>query len=300
MSMLVRRLPEVVLAMSVIRVTAVLGAAASIALIAGIEMASAAQQSTAWQSGHNSRVRLQAGRVGPSSAAKPFAFVEIEMAPGWKTYWRAPGDAGGVPPQFDWSKSENLAAARVLFPAPRRLTDSAGDTVGYKDTVTLPVELTARDPDRPISLALKIEYGVCKDICIPAEAALAIEVPPGTAAELPDGVSDALEHVPRSPTARRADDPEFISAVARSDGGKESIVLTARFPGDAAAADAFVEAPGGIYLSLPRKLSTSAGGLTTFVVEMGPYDSLADLKGKPLTATLIGERGEAEATFSVD
>ena len=68
----------------------------------------------------------------------------------------------------------NLAAATVLYPAPKRFSDRAGDTVGYKGTVVFPVRLTAKDPGKPIDLRLSLEYGVCKEICIPAEAALSI------------------------------------------------------------------------------------------------------------------------------
>lgn len=284
--------------MALIRLAAALFA--SITLIAGIEMASAAQVATGWTNGHNSRIRLLTGRVGSGTAAKPYAFVEIELAPGWKTYWRAPGDAGGVPPQFDWAGSENLAAAKVLYPAPRRISDADGDAIGYKGMVMLPVELSANDTMKPINLSLKIEYGVCKDICIPAEATLEVEVPLGTAAELPEGAAEALAHVPRPANTRLPDDPQLVSAAAKADGGKQRIVLTARFAGDVAAADAFLEAPGGVYLSVPKKVTGAAGGLATFEVELGPYDNLADLKGKTLTATLIGERGEAEATFSLN
>ena len=56
-----------------------------------------------------------------------------------------PGEAGGVPPSFDWSKSTNLESAQVLYPAPKRFTDKAGDTVGYKGTVLFPVRLKPKD-----------------------------------------------------------------------------------------------------------------------------------------------------------
>ena len=49
--------------------------------------------SSDWAQGHNSRVRLIAG--------DDLAGVELQMPAGWKTYWRNPGDAGGVPPSFD-------------------------------------------------------------------------------------------------------------------------------------------------------------------------------------------------------
>ena len=40
-------------------------------------------------------------------------------------------------------------------------------------------------PGKPIDLRLSLEYGVCKEICIPAEAALSLECPPDTEARCP-------------------------------------------------------------------------------------------------------------------
>ena len=98
------------------------------------------------------------------------------MPPGWKTYWRNPGDGGGVPPTFDWSGSENLGRATVLYPAPKRLSDKGGDTIGYKGAVIFPVVLklwTARSRSRFGSRSPT----ACAAICIPAEAELALVVP---------------------------------------------------------------------------------------------------------------------------
>ncbi|MGH6873549.1 MAG: protein-disulfide reductase DsbD domain-containing protein, partial [Aestuariivirgaceae bacterium] len=113
------------------------------------------------------------------------AGLEITLAEGWKTYWRLPGDSG-VPPQFDWSRSTNLAAVTVGWPAPRRFTDAAGETIGYRDRIVLPLRVDAADPQKPVGLALSLFYAVCKDICIPVQADLAVEIDPdrnGSAAD---------------------------------------------------------------------------------------------------------------------
>ena len=52
----------------------------------------------------------QAGRVFRAG-------IEIKLKQGWKTYWRYPGDSG-VPPAFDFSKSQNVKSVTVLYPAP--------------------------------------------------------------------------------------------------------------------------------------------------------------------------------------
>ena len=124
-----------------------------------------------WAEGHNSRARLIAG--------SGVAGVELQMPEGWKTYWRNPGDAGGVPPSFDWSKSGNLAAAQVLYPAPKRFTDRAGDTVGYKGTVVFPVRLSRRTRPSPSICASRSTTASARRSAFPAEAALSLAIAPG-------------------------------------------------------------------------------------------------------------------------
>lgn len=95
------------------------------------------------------------------------AALHLRLAPEWKTYWRSPGDSG-IPPQFDWTGSENLASVRVHWPRPQ-LHDAGGTTsFGYWNDFVLPIELIARDPAQPVTLRARVALGVCLDICIPA------------------------------------------------------------------------------------------------------------------------------------
>ena len=97
------------------------------------------------------------------------AALRIEMDPGWKTYWRTPGDAG-IPPYFDWTGSGNLNSVRIFWPVPTVFDQNGLTTVGYKDAVVIPVELTARDAGKPIRVNLAANIGVCEDICVPYNA----------------------------------------------------------------------------------------------------------------------------------
>jgi DsbC/DsbD-like thiol-disulfide interchange protein len=245
-----------------------------------------------WADGHSSRARLIAG--------SGMAGVEVQMPEGWKTYWRNPGDAGGVPPSFDWSKSENLAAATVLYPAPKRFSDRAGDTVGYKGTVVFPVRLTAKDPGKPIDLRLSLEYGVCKEICIPAEASLSLQVAPETRGEVPDELAAALKQVPAPEAERHAGDPVLKRVVSELGAAKPSIVLEAEFPSGSEHADIFIEAPNGRFVPLPRKTGDNGLGRVTFEVDLSQDVDLQALKGQRLTATLVSDNGQSETTFSAD
>jgi DsbC/DsbD-like thiol-disulfide interchange protein len=260
-------------------------------LLTAPAQARAGADASDWAEGHNSRARLIAGNG--------IVAVELQMPEGWKTYWRMPGEAGGVPPSFDWSKSANLDAAQVLYPAPKRFSDRAGDTVGYKGTVVFPVRLKAKDPTKPIDLRLAFEYGVCKDICIPAEAELSLVVEPDASQAPSEVLADAMARVPAPPAARRLDDPLLKRVVPELSGPKPRVLLETEFPGGGEHADAFVEAPDGLYVPLPKKISDDGKGQLTFEVDLSGEADLEALKTKTLTVTFVSDEGQSEATFAL-
>lgn len=94
------------------------------------------------------------------------AGLNIRLAPGWKTYWRAPGDAG-IPPQFNWSGSTNVASVKVQYPVPEVMDQNGIRSIGYHDGVMFPLWIETHDPNAPIQLRGEIEIGVCEEICIP-------------------------------------------------------------------------------------------------------------------------------------
>ena len=126
-----------------------------------------AEDASPWQRDAHSAVRLLAGS---RSGTVLLGGVAIQLQPGWKTYWRTPGDSG-VPPRFDFSKSDNVEAVTVLWPAPKKFDDGAGGTaLGYKHQVVLPLRIVAKNADRPVTLRANISYAVCDKLCIPVEA----------------------------------------------------------------------------------------------------------------------------------
>jgi DsbC/DsbD-like thiol-disulfide interchange protein len=94
------------------------------------------------------------------------AALRVTLRPGWKTYWRAPGDAG-IPPHFSWVGSENITAARFHWPIPRVFDQGGLQSIGYYESLVLPIELTQNDPNAPIQMSGEITIGVCEDICVP-------------------------------------------------------------------------------------------------------------------------------------
>ena len=97
-----------------------------------------------------------------------YAAFDITLADGWKTYWRAPGDAG-IPPIFDWSTSRNLKNVAVSFPVPTVFYENGMRSVGYDNGLILPLALNAKNSSEDIRLAGRMTIGVCLDICVPVE-----------------------------------------------------------------------------------------------------------------------------------
>lgn len=126
------------------------------------------------------------------------AALHLQLAPSWKTYWRAPGDAG-IPPQFDWTGSENVASVRFHWPAPDVFRTNGMQTVGYHDELVLPFEVTAKDPRKPVRLVASVDLGVCKDICVPTTLLL------GTALTVPGQADTTINAALRARPATGAE-----------------------------------------------------------------------------------------------
>lgn len=94
------------------------------------------------------------------------AAVRLDLDEGWKTYWRAPGDAG-IPPVFDFLGSRNLVDFSVIWPTPVVFDQAGMQSVGYTEVVVLPIRFDTRHKNRDVQLRGQVELGVCKEICLP-------------------------------------------------------------------------------------------------------------------------------------
>lgn len=123
------------------------------------------------------------------------AGLALDLAAGWKTYWRRPGEAG-IPPQFDWTGSQNVKSVRIHWPSPVVFHTNGMLTVGYKGGVVLPLEVVPIDPNLPIHLQTRVDMGICKDICMPAHVNVSADLaaPGGDEA----GIRAALKARPES------------------------------------------------------------------------------------------------------
>jgi hypothetical protein len=103
------------------------------------------------------------------------AALRVRLAPGWKTYWRAPGD-GGIPPRFGWAGSRNLASVAFHWPRAEVYEINGMRSIGYYHELILPMELTPERPGAPISLRAEVELGVCEEVCVPLNVNVAADL----------------------------------------------------------------------------------------------------------------------------
>lgn len=94
------------------------------------------------------------------------AAVKITLAPGWITYWRAPGEAG-IPPHFSFSSASDIASITPHWPVPDVFDDAGLRSIGYYDGVIFPLTVDATGVTGDIQVSGELTIGVCDEICIP-------------------------------------------------------------------------------------------------------------------------------------
>jgi DsbC/DsbD-like thiol-disulfide interchange protein len=250
-----------------------------------------AEDASPWQRDAHSAVRLLAGS---RSGTVLLGGVAIQLQPGWKTYWRTPGDSG-VPPRFDFSKSDNVEAVTVLWPAPMKFDDGAGGiSLGYKQQVVLPLRIVAKNADKPVTLRAGISYAVCDKLCIPVEAEA--ELAFASVASTEDGnLSEALNAVPK-PANIGDPNPLTIRDVKRD--GKTSVLVDVAAP-EAKDVSLFVEGPTPDWaLPVPKLVNDSPPGVKRFAFELDGLPPGASPEGAALKLTLVG--GDRAYEFNVN
>jgi DsbC/DsbD-like thiol-disulfide interchange protein len=246
-----------------------------------------------WQQDTHSALRLLAGS---RSGTVLLGGIAIQLQPGWKTYWRTPGDSG-VPPRFDFSKSENVEAVTVLWPAPMKFDDGAGGvSLGYKQQVVLPLRIVAKNADKPLMLRAEINYAVCEKICIPVEASA--ELAFASVASTEDGaLSAALDTVPK-PANVGDPNPLTIRDVKRE--GKASVLVDVTAP-ENRDVSLFVEGPTPDWaLPVPKLVEHSSPGVKRFSFELDGLPPGANPDGAALKLTLVGGDRSYEFNIKLD
>jgi DsbC/DsbD-like thiol-disulfide interchange protein len=250
-----------------------------------------ADDASAWQRDSHSAVRLLAGS---RSGAVLLGGIAFDLQPGWKTYWRTPGDSG-VPPRFDFSKSENVEAVTVLWPAPTKFDDGAGGhSMGYQKQIVLPLRIVAKNPDKPVTLHADINYAVCEKLCIPVEASAELTFTSVASTE-DSALFAALDTVPK-PANVGDPNPLTIRDVERE--GQSTVVVDVVTP-DTRNVSLFVEGPTPDWaLPVPKLLEHGPAGVKRFAFELDGLPPGANPEGAALKLTLVG--GDHSYEFNIN
>lgn len=253
----------------------------------------AAAGTSPWDGDARSAVRLVAGGpIGPGALLR--AGIDIRLASGWKTYWRYPGDSG-VPPTFDFSRSENIKSVAVLWPAPHRFMDEGGASIGYKGEVIFPLHVVPEHPNLPVTLRLAVNYAVCERLCVPAKGEATLEL---TGASSTQDLRIATAEA-QSPKQARVGEtaPLGIVAVRREPGGAFPRVVVEVAAPAAAAVDLFAEGPTTDWaLPVPEPVPGAPPGRRWFAFDLDGVPPGASATGARLRFTLVSGENAVEVT----
>ena len=203
-----------------------------------------------WAETEHGGVRLIAASPATGQAEELQFGLQFRMAPGWKIYWRSPGDAG-FPPRPDWTGSKNVADARVLWPAPERFTVLGLETMGYKDQVVLPVMVAPFEPGKPIRVKTRVPYLTCEEICVPYVAELALDIPAGPeTTSIEAGLIQ--QYVDRVPGDGAASGLSVMRVAVEGSPPAQALRLSVVADRPLEAPDVFVEGPKGVGFSAPK------------------------------------------------
>jgi DsbC/DsbD-like thiol-disulfide interchange protein len=256
--------------------------------------AAQAADESPWNEDIRSAVRLVAGS-NKSGDITLRAGIEIKLRPGWKTYWRYPGDSG-VPPHFDFSGSENLKGADVLYPAPHLFTDETGQSLGYKDTIIFPVIVSPQQAGKPVRLRVKVDYAVCEKLCVPAEGRAELMLETGDSTHN-SALTAAETRVPKHVTAAQLG----LTAKRVNSGAKSSVVVELGAP-TGKPVELFVEGPSPQWaLPIPKPVTSAPAGRAQFSFELDGLPPGVDPKGQlDLTFTVVTGDRAVEAKTHLD
>jgi DsbC/DsbD-like thiol-disulfide interchange protein len=270
---------------------AALGFATTI-LVSSLAIEARAQDASPWQREGHSAVRLLAGS---RSGAVLLGGIAFQLQPGWKTYWRTPGDSG-MPPRFDFSKSENIEAVTILWPAPMKFDDGAGgSSLGYHDQIVLPLRIVAKNTDKPVTLRAAVNYAVCDKLCIPVEADVELAFTSVASTE-DSALFTALDTVPK-PANVGDPNPLTIRDVKRE--GKSAVLVDVVAPPEAGNINLFVEGPTPDWaLPVPKLLEHSPPGVKRFTFELDGLPPDTNPEGAALKLTLVS--GDRSYEFNIN
>jgi DsbC/DsbD-like thiol-disulfide interchange protein len=238
----------------------------------------AAASSSRWAGVEGGAVRLVTTGA-PEADGTLRGALQIDLKPGWKTYWLDPGDTG-VSPRIS---VVGASLAKVAYPVPQRFDEGGTVWNGYEAPVSFAVALKVAGSEAR-DIKADVFLGICQSICIPLQAHLTLD-PAADPQNADDAaaVTRAFEAVPAS--AR----PGFRLSDAERQ-GSEALRVEAELPRPGSDAELFLAAPEGYSFGPPKQVSRT-NGKAVFSVPV--YDRPEGAAPGPEAAYTLVQNGEA-------
>ncbi|MEM1058733.1 MAG: protein-disulfide reductase DsbD domain-containing protein [Verrucomicrobiota bacterium] len=215
--------------------------------------------------------------------------LEFTMDPHWHIYWRNPGDSG-LAPQIDWELPEGFQVGELMWPVPERIEMSGLVTYGYENRAILLAEVTppaSLSAGENVQLAAKIDWLVCKDICLPGSGEVALEMPvvagkPTLDPAAKDLFTAARQSLPATQSdwnvsARPGPEGQAVLVFERKEGREPAAPEGVYF---------FAQQPGVINPNAPQPLTEGPEGVFQLSLTRDPVtDKIESLPGILVTST---------------
>jgi DsbC/DsbD-like thiol-disulfide interchange protein len=257
---------------------------------------SRAADASAWDAQPHAAVRLIAGAASTATALR--AGVEIKLDPGWKTYWRYPGDSG-VPPRFVFARSDNVETISLAWPAPHGFSDGIGSSIGYDGHVVFPLRITPKDRAKPVVVRLDLDFAICERLCVPADVKAELELDGGASAQ--EATLMASEARVPKPSHLGDSGALAVRSVTRMADTKRPRVRVDVAAPDGAPVELFAEGPTAEWaLPIPAPEPGAPAGTRRFSFDIDGLPPGARADGAALTLTAVSPDAAIEVATRLD
>lgn len=232
---------------------------------------------------------VQARLVASQATVAPGQRFTVALAqnikPHWHTYWLNPGDSGQAT-SIDWQGTE---AGAIQWPTPSIQAIGPIVNYGYEGKPALLVDLTVPADAKPGSRfkpTAEVRWLVCKDVCIPEQVSLGLDLPVG--AEAKAGADAAQVEEWRGAIPKPATFAVQLKAAAQGVqlSGPATGVTKAYF---------FADTWGAVAHSAPQALKGQGGGWALDI----PAGDEPVPAGKPLSGVLVLTTAAGEQAWTV-
>jgi suppressor for copper-sensitivity B len=241
------------------------------------------------------QVRLVTAVAGTGELEELRLGLQFRMDPGWKIYWRSAGSTG-YPPAVDWSQSDGLGEVEFLWPAPTRFKIFGIEATGYKEEVVFPLNVPLKRSGEAVSPRAQVDYLTCKEICIPGNVLLALDIPAGPADATPFA---ALidRYRARVPVSAKKIGMSIEQGVFMpvEDGVNLRVAIKSDRP--MVEPDLFAEGPPLVFFENPQ-VQLSRDGRYAVITELGIGATPEEIAASPMLGTLVTPDLAAEAVIN--